>query len=280
MNTLELFNKVSIQCSKTVTRSYSTSFSIGIRCLEKSLREPIHAIYGFVRVADEIVDTFQGYNKTELLDRFKNETRMAIREGISTNPILHSFQSVVNRFHIEPALYETFLQSMEMDLAHKEYDQAGFETYVFGSAEMVGLMCLKVFCKNDPTLFDQLKPNAMKLGSAFQKINFLRDLRSDYSKLGRRYFPGLHPEHFDTRYKHSIEADIEADFRSGYEGIKRLPKSSRLALHVTYVYYYALFKRIKNSPPEAVLHHRIRIPNRQKLSLLAYSYVKHQLRLL
>ncbi len=276
----ELFDKVSAQCSRVTTRAYSTSFSLGIKCLEKEFREPIYSIYGFVRFADEIVDTFHDYNKELLLSRFKTETYQAIEEKISLNPILNSFQKTVNFYGIEPALYNQFLKSMEMDLKNTSYDEQGINEYILGSAEVVGLMSLRVFCKNDREMYERLKPSAMKLGSAFQKINFLRDLNADYNQMGRTYFPGVDLSRFDESTKKQIEQDVAADFKEGYEGIKQLPKSARFGVYVAYVYYLALFEKIKNTSSSTVLTKRIRVRNRRKLSILAYSYVKHQLNLI
>ncbi len=276
----ELFNKVSLKCSKLTTRAYSTSFSLGIRCLEKELRDPIYAIYGFVRFADEIVDTFHDHNKSALLKRFKEDTWHAIDEKISLNPILHSFQYAANTFKFERALIDQFLKSMEMDLALTTYDQKGIEEYILGSAEVVGLMCLRVFCKGDEQMYQHLKPSAMKLGSAFQKINFLRDLNADFNGMGRSYFPGVDLTHFTEETKKEIEDDIAKDFNAGYEGIKQLPRSARFGVYVAYLYYMALFEKIKNTPCHVVLQSRIRVRNRRKISILAYSYLKHQLNLL
>lgn len=275
-----LFDHVSIATSRLTTHAYSTSFSIGIRCLRKEIQNPIYAIYGFVRFADEIVDTFHEYDKNELLKRFRAETFLAIKEGISLNPILNSFQHTVRQYKIEDELIELFLRSMEFDLTEKQYDQKRFEEYILGSAEVVGLMCLRVFCKGDEQLYQQLKPFAMKLGSAFQKINFLRDLQADFLGMGRAYFPGVEFDCFDDACKKRIEASIAEDFHQGYLGIKQLPRSARFGVYVAYVYYLALFRKIKRTPSEHVLKSRIRIRNRQKLSILAYSFVRHQLNLL
>jgi phytoene synthase len=280
MDYQKLFNKVSISCSKVVTRSYSTSFSLGIRCLDKEVQDPIYSIYGFVRFADEIVDTFHDFDKQTLLDRFKEDTHRAVAEKISLNPILNSFQKTVNYYEIESSLYDQFLKSMEMDLMKTEYDQQGIDEYILGSAQVVGLMCLRVFCKRDDVMYQRLKPNAMHLGAAFQKINFLRDLKADFKGMGRNYFPGIDLTRFDSESKRKIEDNIDLDFKAGFEGIKQLPHSVRLGMYVAYVYYYALFKKIKNTPPDRVMNKRIRIRNRQKLSILAYSYVKHQLKLI
>jgi len=276
----ELFDKVSLKCSKLTTQAYSTSFSLGIRCLEKELRDPIYSIYGFVRFADEIVDTFHDHNKSALLKQFTEDTYRAIDEKISLNPILHSFQYAANTFKFERELIDQFLKSMEMDLALTSYDQKGIEEYILGSAEVVGLMCLRVFCKGDEQMYQQLKPSAMKLGSAFQKINFLRDLNADFNGMGRSYFPGVDLTHFTEETKKEIEDDIAKDFNAGYEGIRKLPRSARFGVYVAYLYYMALFEKIKNTPCHIVLQSRIRVRNRRKISILAYSYLKHQLNLL
>lgn len=276
----ELYDKVSIKCSRITTRSYSTSFSLGIYCLNKGLRDPIYSIYGFVRFADEIVDTFHEYNKQELFDRFKEDTYRAIEEKISLNPILNSFQATVNHFFIEKELIDLFLRSMEMDLTEKNHDPDSFKEYILGSAEVVGLMCLRVFCNGNQEQYQKLKPHAMSLGSAFQKINFLRDLNADFVGMGRTYFPGLELDRFDDYNKKLIEANIEKDFHDAFVGIRQLPRTSRFGVYVAYVYYLALFKKIKNTPSEKVLQSRIRIHNRQKAGLLAYSFLKHQFNML
>ncbi len=276
----ELYDKVSLKCSRLTTHAYSTSFSLGIFCLQKELRDPIYSIYGFVRFADEIVDTFHNYDKADLLEDFKTSTYKAIEDGISLNPILHSFQATVHAYNIDRSSIDLFLKSMEMDLHNKEYDNAGLKDYILGSAEVVGLMCLRVFVKGDDTLYQSLKPFAMGLGSAFQKINFLRDLKDDYLDMGRTYFPDLDMSRFDEQKKAEIEENIKRDFEVGYEGIKKLPRSSRFGVYVAYVYYSALFNKIKHTPAEQILKSRIRIRNRQKAGLLAFSYLKHQLNLL
>lgn len=276
----QLFDQVSQKCSRLTTISYSTSFSLGIRCLAPQLRDPICAIYGFVRFADEIVDTFHDYDKGKLLARFKEDTYLAIEQRISLNPILNSFQHAVHHYNIDHELIDQFLYSMEMDLSDQSYDQEKFELYILGSAEVVGLMCLKVFCNGNQQEYEALKPYAMKLGSAFQKINFLRDLEADYVDMGRTYFPGLEMSEFNAENKQTIEEDIEADFRLGFEGIKKLPQTSRFGVYLAYVYYYNLFKKIKKVPPTHVLSERIRIPNQRKLSILFYSYIKHRLNLI
>jgi phytoene synthase len=274
-----LYDQVSIKCSRITTRAYSTSFSLGIWCLKKELRDPIYSIYGFVRFADEIVDTFHDYNKEDLFNRFKADTYQSILDKISLNPILNSFQATVNHFKIEKELIDRFLHSMEMDLYKKQYDTTGIKEYILGSAEVVGLMCLRVFCEGDNNLYQKLKPNAMSLGSAFQKINFLRDLNDDFG-MGRIYFPDLNINEFDDSSKRIIEESISKDFHHGYEGIRLLPQGARFGVYVAYVYYLALFKKIKNTPSEKVLQSRIRIRNRHKARLLAYSFFKHQFNLL
>ncbi|NOT76752.1 MAG: phytoene/squalene synthase family protein [Cyclobacteriaceae bacterium] len=275
-----LFDKVCINTSRLTTRSYSTSFSLGIGCLEKKLRNPIYSIYGFVRFADEIVDSFHDYDKGSLLNRFKEDTWKAIEERISLNPILNSFQSTVHQYKIDHELIEQFLYSMEMDLKEKHYNQEGFEKYILGSAEVVGLMCLRVFTNGQNAAYEQLKPSAMKLGSAFQKINFLRDLNADYLEMGRTYFPEIEIEKFDDLNKRKIEESIAADFHEGYKGIKQLPRGARFGVYVAFVYYKALFRKIKRLPSDKVLESRVRIPNRYKLAILGYSFLKHQFNLI
>lgn len=275
-----LFDTVSIRCSRLTTKAYSTSFSLGILCLGKKLRDPVYSIYGFVRFADEIVDSFHDYDKPTLLAKFREETYAALDAGISINPILNSFQHTVFQYGIERALIEQFLKSMEMDLFQKSYSDSGYKEYILGSAEVVGLMCLRVFCQGDDSRYHQLKPYAMSLGSAFQKVNFLRDIKADYKDLGRTYFPSLTMSRFDDESKKAIEEDIAKDFRKAFEGIRKLPRSSRLGVYVAYVYYLALFKKIRNTPSDLIMKTRIRVRNRQKATLLAYSIVKHQLNMI
>lgn len=272
-----LFDKLSHQMSKLVTQKYSTSFSLGIKFLDKKIQQPIYDIYGFVRFADEIVDTFHGYNKEVLIADFRKQTFDAIEQGISLNPILNSFQEAVNTYKIPLELIDTFLRSMEMDLDFEKYSQENYETYILGSAEVVGLMCLKVFVYGDEKEYERLKPAAMKLGSAFQKINFLRDLKDDYHVLGRTYFPGIDMKNFDNQTKKEIEEDIERDFYLGYQGILELPKKARFGVYMAYVYYYKLFLKIKATNSTSILNERIRIPNSKKYSLFITSYVKHAL---
>jgi len=270
-----LFDSVSIRASRMTTKAYSTSFSLGILGLDKKYHDPIYAIYGFVRFADEIVDSFEGYPQKELLERFWKDTHLALDEKISLNPILNSFQQVVNTFEIDRDLIETFLKSMEMDLYKNEYDEAGYKAYILGSAEVVGLMCLKVFVDGSEERYQMLKKPAMQLGSAFQKINFLRDLHADYKKLGRTYFPGVDLNNFNEGVKTEIEADIDIDFIAGYEGIKQLPKGARFGVYIAYVYYYSLFKKIKKTHCDIILSQRVRISNQRKYGLFLRSLLRH-----
>lgn len=276
----ELFDQVSIKCSRMATKSYSTSFSLGIRFLAPELRDPIYSIYGFVRFADEIVDSFHDFDKSKLLQKFRSDTFEAIENGISLNPVLNSFQSVVREYNIDYENIETFLESMRMDLDPQEYNIETYEKYILGSAEVVGLMCLSVFVRGNQKKHELLKPFAMKLGSAFQKINFLRDVQADFSHLGRSYFPGVDLQEFTETSKKEIEADIERDFQKGYEGIKMLPKRARFGVFVAYVYYYHLFRKIKEKQSAEILKRRIRVSNKRKFALLFSSYVKHSFNLL
>ena len=275
----QLFDKVSIKCSRIVTRSYSTSFSLGILFLDKKIHDPIYAIYGFVRAADEIVDSFHQYPQKKLLEEFKKDTYRAINHGISLNPILNSFQGTVNKYNIQAELIDAFLNSMEMDLYMQDYSEKDYKEYIWGSAEVVGLMCLKVFCDGSELEYEKLAPAARKLGSAFQKINFLRDLNEDYTALGRSYFPEIDLNNFDEACKQKIMEDILDDFNQGYAGIKQLPKTARFGVYVAYVYYKSLFDRIRKSSTEQIFSKRIRIPNPQKYLLLLSSYFKYRLKL-
>ena len=275
-----LFDSVSHEMSQLTTKRYSTSFSLGISFLHKDLHKPIYAIYGFVRFADEIVDSFHDFDKEALLADFKQQTYASIEQGISLNPILNSFQWAVNAYQIPMDLIDTFLNSMEMDLDKKAYDVSKYEQYILGSAEVVGLMCLKVFVNGDEAEYNRLKPAAMKLGSAFQKINFLRDLKADYQELGRTYFPGIDLNEFNVTVKKEIEADIEIDFKLGYEGIKQLPKNARFGVYMAYIYYYKLFKKIKATTADTILTERVRIPNNKKYRLFLTSYLRHNLNIL
>jgi 15-cis-phytoene synthase len=275
-----IFDSVSAECSKITTLRYSTSFSLGIRFLAKRFHAPIYSIYGFVRFADEIVDTFHDYDKKNLFQKFKNDTYEAIEAGISLNPILNSFQSVVNKYGIERELIDTFLDSMEMDLSKQYYHKVLYERYILGSAEVVGLMCLRVFCEGNNEMYESLKQPAMKLGAAFQKVNFLRDLKADSNDLGRMYFPGVDLQKFSLADKQMIEAEIELDFAAALEGIKGLPGSSGKGVYLAYNYYIALFKKIKTLPPSRILSERIRIPDSIKIGLMFNSMIKHRLNLI
>lgn len=275
-----LYDQVSVACSKDITHKYSTSFSLGIKLFQSELRNPIYAIYGYVRLADEIVDSFGGYDQRELLHQFKVDTYRALEMGISTNPVIHAFMEVVREYKIEISLIDAFLDSMMMDLEKVQYDKKLFDQYIFGSAEVVGLMCLKVFCLNKPHLFEQLKPYAQSLGSAFQKINFLRDIKADYEGLGRMYFPDTDFQNFNKQEKIRIERDIAEDFAAGLEGIKRLPIQARLGVYVAYIYYKMLFRKIRAVPEQKILQTRIRVPDYQKVALLIFSYISHRFNLL
>jgi phytoene synthase len=276
----QLFDRISIASSTIVTKTYSTSFSLGIKCLNKKFHDAIYSIYGFVRLADEIVDSFHDYDKLELLQEFKADTYKAIAQGISLNPILNSFQHVVNNYAIDKELIDCFLASMEMDLQETEHCADSYQTYILGSAEVVGLMCLRVFTENNDAQYQQLKPSAMKLGAAFQKVNFLRDLKNDYEVLGRVYFPQVDLTVFSEKEKKEIEQDIEQDFTEALAGIKQLPRSSRFGVYVAYIYYKSLFNKIKSVSSGHIMSERIRIPNTYKLGLLAGSYVKHSFRMI
>ncbi len=275
-----LFDSVSVQCSKLTTRAYSTSFSLGIYFLKQDIRNPIYSIYGFVRFADEIVDSFEGYDKRQLLEKFKQETYTAIENRISLNPILNAFQDVVHRYKVDLDLIETFLKSMEMDLEPVEYTPEKYEQYILGSAEVVGLMCLHVFTERNQTLYEELKPFAMKLGAAFQKVNFLRDIQADYQVLGRTYFPNIDMANFTPTAKQTIEEEIENDFKEALVGIKKLPSSAKGGVYLAYVYYNSLFKKIKNIPAQRILNERIRISNSAKFGLMLNSMFQYKLRLL
>ena len=273
---LELYDKVCDECSKVITNRYSTSFSLGIRLFSKELRSPIYAIYGFVRFADEIVDTFHEYDKKLLLSRFREETRLAIEQKISLNPVLQAFQKIVNEYDIAYELIESFLDSMAMDLDDLTYDNKLYNKYIYGSAEVVGLMCLKVFLKGSPKKYDELKESAQSLGSAFQKINFLRDIRDDYFNKGRTYFPNLNLSQFDDNDKIAIEKDIAKDFEKGLRGIYKLPQKAKFGVFIAYIFYYQLFKKIRSLSFENILQERVRIKNRKKVYLLAKYSLKNR----
>lgn len=273
----DLYTQTAYDCSKLITKTYSTSFSLGIRTLHKKYHPSIYAIYGFVRYADEIVDTFHDHNKKELLNRFKKDTYKAIEEKISLNPVLHSFQEVVNNYQIDLNLIEAFLISMEMDLSKKDYADPEYKTYIYGSAEVVGLMCLKVFCEGDEKNYQRLLKPAKHLGAAFQKVNFLRDIKSDFDERGRVYFPEVDFNQFTIEEKQAIEADIRHDFSESLIGVKNLPRGVRGGVYLAYIYYTVLFKKITRLSPERIKTERIRVPNFKKFFLLIKCYFLHRL---
>jgi phytoene synthase len=277
---MQLFHDVSRQCSKFTTNKYSTSFSGAIKLLHKDLQAPIYNIYGFVRFADEIVDTFHEFDKEELLREFKIETYKAIERKISLNPILHSFQTTVNEYEIDPSLIDAFFKSMEYDLHKTKYDEADYKEYIYGSAEVVGLMCLNIFCEKDFEKFENLKPAAQALGAAFQKVNFLRDVKSDYLQLERTYFPEIDFRNFTSVIKKNIEEEIMEDFTNALNGITQLPFKARFGVYVAYKYYLSLFKKIKRTHAAKILDQRIRIPNYSKAFILIKAGVKNRLNLI
>jgi len=272
----KLFDDLAYKVSKETTKQYSTSFSLGILALSSSIRNPIYAIYGYVRLADEIVDSFHDYDKERLLAKFKEDTFQALEDRISLNPIMQSFQETIHRFAIDKKLILQFLKSMEMDLQKLDYNSDLYKEYILGSAEVVGLMCLQIFVNGDKEQFERLKPYAMVLGSAFQKVNFLRDMKDDYHTLGRSYFPDLDFSLFDNDVKSSIEKEIEKEFREALVGIKKLPASARFGVYLAYRYYISLFRKIKRKSANAILSERIRISNGAKISLMMSSYVQYK----
>lgn len=273
----QLFDELSYSVSKITTKKYSTSFSLGILALNPSIRSAIYAIYGYVRLADEIVDSFHDYDKEKLLKRLKIETDNALNEKISLNPILQSFQETVHKYDIDKELIAQFLHSMEMDLQKIDYNSDLYNEYIYGSAEVVGLMCLQVFTEGNKEKYEELKPYAMKLGSAFQKINFLRDLKDDYQVLGRTYFPNIDMCVFDNCIKCQIEKEIEQEFKEALIGIKKLPNSSLFGVYLAYKYYLSLFHKIKRKSSVEILNSRVRIPNAQKLVVAFKSYLRYKI---
>ena len=271
---MDLYDESTFTCSKVITKLYSTSFSLGIKMLDHKYHNAIYAIYGFVRYADEIVDTFHTHDKKELLDEFKSDTYRSIAQGISLNPVLHSFQKTVNQYKIEHELIDAFLHSMEMDLYKNEYTEQKYTEYIYGSAEVVGLMCLRVFCEGNEAQYQELKPGAKSLGAAFQKVNFLRDMKSDFDERGRVYFPGVNFSHFNNQAKILIEENIKKDFDDAYLAILKLPKGARLGVYLAYIYYQALFKKIKKLSPTTIVSERVRVPDNIKILLLIQSYFK------
>lgn len=276
-----LFDSVSHQCSKTVTKSYSTSFSLATKMLSNSIRQDIYNIYGFVRFADEIVDSFHDYNKELLFNHFENDLELALEQKISLNPILNSFQETYHKYNIEKHLVDAFMKSMRMDLTKNIYlTDDDYKTYIYGSADVVGLMCLKVFVKGDQVKYAELMQMAMSLGSAFQKVNFLRDLKADYDELNRTYFPNTDLANLDETSKETIINDIEKDFAKGLEGIKKLPLEAKFGVFMAYRYYNQLLKKLKKTPALDIKSTRIRVPNYKKIELLTRSYVKFHLNLM
>jgi phytoene/squalene synthetase len=277
MNGIELFDHTTLECSKLITQRYSTSFTLGIKTLDKKFHLPIYAVYGFVRYADEIVDTFHDQEKQILLDRFRKDAYEAIETKISLNPVLHAFQLIVNKYKIDRELIDAFLHSMEMDLDFKTYDDSKYLEYIYGSAEVVGLMCLKIFCEGNVEMYERLKEPACKLGSAFQKVNFLRDIKSDYEERGRVYFPEVDFQKFDQIIKKEIERDIQEDFDASLIGIQQLPEGAKMGVKLAYLYYQKLFDKIKSISPAVITQERIRIPNSKKITLLLGMYFGNKL---
>ena len=272
---MQLYDDVSYKISKRLTESYSTSFSWGIKAFASEYRYPIYAVYGFVRIADEIVDTFHDHDKAELLHRFREDTCEALGKGISTNPILNSFQKVVKEYNIDWEFIDAFLTSMEMDLSNSSYKRANYDKYVYGSAEVVGLMCLRVFCKNDKEKFELLREPARMLGSAFQKVNFLRDIKSDLEERGRIYLPNVHYEmEVNDKNKKVLEEEIEKEFKEALNGILQLPIGVKLGVYSAYLYYYILFEKIKKLTVQELKQRRVRISNFRKVFLLLKSIVQ------
>lgn len=277
---MDLYSTTSLAVSKTITRAYTSSFYAGMKLLSKEIQKAIFAIYGFVRVADEIVDTFHEHDQQRLLEEFKRQTYEAIERGVSANPVLHSYQWVVNQYQIDTTLTESFFNSMEMDLVQTSHDPSSYNHYIYGSAEVVGLMCLSVFYADDKEAYDALVPPARKLGEAFQKINFLRDIRSDMDERNRIYFPGLDIESFDRDMKRAIENEVKADFQEALDGIRQLHKEARLGVYLAYRYYYQLLLKIEKMSPEQLLSGRTSVARRVKYLLLLKAYIRFRLGLI
>lgn len=272
---MELYNRTSFDISKIITKKYSTSFSLGIMVFDRKYRDAIYSIYGFVRIADEIVDTFFRYDQRELMRKFRRDTEDALRDGVSSNPILHSFVQTVNRYKIDYNYIDAFLKSMEMDLDKSFYQKSEYDEYIYGSAEVVGLMCLKVFCYDDENLFEKLIQPARALGSAFQKVNFLRDIKSDLSERKRIYLPGInHAQKIDDESKRKLEESIKREFALALEGIKQLPDGVKLGVYSAYLYYLSLFNRIRRKKVKDLMNERVRVPNGTKLALLLRGVVE------
>jgi phytoene/squalene synthetase len=277
----KLFDQVSESCSRIVTESYSTSFTLATKMLDSSIRQDIYNIYGFVRFADEIVDSFHNYDKKELLNLFEKDLKKSIEDKISLNPILNSFQKTIHNYQIDYELVDSFLNSMKLDLDKKKYlTKKEFNQYVYGSADVVGLMCLKVFVKGNKNQYDDLRQYAMSLGSAFQKVNFLRDLKADHDGLNRSYFPNLNIDEFDEPSKKIILDEIDKDFKHALKGIFKLPSSARFGVYTAYKYYLKLLNKLRKTHPLKIKSSRIRVPNYQKVNVLARSYVRYRLNIL
>lgn len=272
---MQEYNDTCLELSKVITERYSTSFTRGIKTLHKRYQLPVFAIYGFVRLADEIVDTFHDFDKRTLFNRFKAETYLALDEKVSTNTVLHAFQLIVHQYKIERDLIDAFLYSMEMDLEQRTYDETFYNKYIYGSAEVVGLMCLHVFVEGDLVLYKQLVEPARRLGAAFQKVNFLRDLKSDYLERGRVYFPGVDFDNFNAEAKQLIEEDIDKDFRAAYPGMMQLPKDVQPGVYTAFIYYRELLKKIQKVPASEVKNIRIRVPDHEKVLLLLRTYSRY-----
>ena len=276
-----IFDSISSECSKTITRSYSTSFSLAVKMLAPSIRQDIYNIYGFVRLADEIVDSFHDYNKQQLFDRFETDLHLAIEEKISLNPILNAFQHTVHKYNIEASLIEAFMNSMRLDLYKIDYKtKEEYHQYIYGSADVVGLMCLKVFVTGDNEKYEKLKDSAMKLGSAFQKVNFLRDLKADFEDLNRSYFPNTDLTQLNEQSKNEIIAEIEADFKDAFDGIINLPLEAKFGVYTAYVYYKKLLSKLKKTPSAEIKNTRIRVSNYQKIGLFAKCYFNYKLKII
>ncbi len=276
-----IFDTISFDCSRNVTKSYSTSFSAAVKMLAPSIRQDIYNIYGFVRFADEIVDTFHDYNKEVLFEMFEKDIASALENKISLNPILNSFQHTVHKYSIPHSMIADFMKSMRLDLHKSEYKTFDeYNEYIYGSADVVGLMCLKVFVNGNEKQFSELKNSAMRLGSAFQKVNFLRDLKTDYEDLHRTYFPNTDLSKLDEHSKDAIIKEIEADFEAGFEGILKLPLEAKFGVYTAFIYYKKLLSKLKNTPSLEIKNTRIRVPDYQKFGLLAKCYVNYRLNLL
>jgi len=276
-----LFDTVSFECSKNVTKSYSTSFSTAVKMLSPNIRQDIYNIYGFVRFADEIVDSFHEYNKEHLFELFENDLKLALENKISLNPVLNSFQHTVHNYQIPIELIQAFMKSMKMDLVKSKYATfAEYNEYIYGSADVVGLMCLKVFVNGDQEKYNQLEHSAMRLGSAFQKVNFLRDLKADHEELNRTYFPNTDLSQLNEESKNEIIKEIEADFAAGYQGIVQLPIEAKFGVYTAYIYYRKLLTKLKKTPSLEIKNTRVRVSDYQKIGLLARCYVNYRLNII